>query len=442
MSFWKRFVAHNSEIIRPILTLGVGSVCAQLIPFVMSFVLARLYSPEAFGELGLFVNYAGILLIIASARYELAIVRARTPSEAASISFLSAGIAFLLCLFLTILISITDLCRWEYIRGVSGRYLLPAFVFFSALFQILVNYQNYTEGYKSIAYFTVFRNIIQAIARVSFSFLSYMNGLIWGALTGVIGGCLLFFVRKLTFPWHLVSPRKIGYVLRRYVNFPKYALPSSLFNSLSTNLPVILFALFFSKQEVGYFTMTTTLFYLPVSLVSNSIGQVFYKKASVWDSGKTAHFCWLILCFNGLLSGLVLAFLLGMGSPLFAYLLGEEWQTIGDYAILLLPWFILVLCFSPLSLIFDVKDRQRTEMYLNIAAFTTRVAAILVGGYGALSAQDVILGYGLCGVVVWLIEGLIIFRIVKVPALRQWAFIVYLSGLVIIWGIYVWYRFV
>ena len=108
MSFWKRFVAHNSEIIRPILTLGVGSVCAQLIPFVMSFVLARLYSPEAFGELGLFVNYAGILLIIASARYELAIVRARTPSEAASVSFLSAGIAFLLCLFLTILISITD----------------------------------------------------------------------------------------------------------------------------------------------------------------------------------------------------------------------------------------------------------------------------------------------------------------------------------------------
>jgi hypothetical protein len=81
-------------------------------------------------------------------------------------------------------------------------------------------------------------------------------------------------------------------------------------------------------------------------------------------------------------------------------------------------------------------------MYLNIAAFTARVAAILVGGYGALSAQDVILGYGLCGVVVWLIEGLIIFRIVKVPVLRQWAFIVYLSGLVIIWGIYVWYRFV
>ena len=95
-----------------------------------------------------------------------------------------------------------------------------------------------------------------------------------------------------------------------------------------------------------------------------------------------------------------------------------------------------------LSLIFDVKDRQRTEMYLNIAAFATRVAVILIGGYWALSAQEVILGYGLGGVVIWWIEGAIIFRIVNIPLKKRWLFMAYLTGLFIIWGVYVWYKFI
>lgn len=153
---------------------------------------------------------------------------------------------------------------------------MPAFILLSALFQVLINYQNYREGYKSIAGFTIARNIIQAIAHLLLSAFHRIDGLIYGTLVGVAGGCLLFLYKNgRHYAWHLISPKKIGYIFRKYANFPKYALPSSLMNILSTNLPVILFALFFTKQEVGYFTMTNTLFYLPISLLGNSIGQVF-----------------------------------------------------------------------------------------------------------------------------------------------------------------------
>ena len=425
--------AAQGGVLRAVLTLGIGSVCTQLIPFAMSFVLSRLYVPEQFGGLGLFVNYAGILLVIASARYELAIVRARTDSEAASISFLALAVALGFCLLLYGGLGVSDALGWQYIRELPERYLLPLFVFCSALFQILLNYHNYHENYGAIASYSIFRNLIQAASRLALSFASRLNGLIWGAMVGVAGGCLLFLRRRPQIPLRLVSRRKVGYVARRYANFPKYALPSSLLNSLSNNLPVILFALYFSRTEVGYFTMTTMLFYLPISLLSTSIGQVFYRKASVWPAGETARFAWTMARFSGALAALMLGALLVLDRSVFELLLGAEWGSVRDYAVLLLPLFMLTICFSPLSLIFDVKDRQRTEMFLQASAAGLRMASILLGGWLSLSALQVALLYALSGVAVWGVEGAVIFRLVGLPMRRRLQFVLFMALLCALW---------
>ena len=437
----KNSLVPTSEVLRPILTLGIGAVIAQLIPFVMSFVLARLYTPDDFGELGLFINYAGILLILASARYELAIVRARSDIEAHAVAVLSICLAVAFCLLLWLVVGVADLLPPNYVSRIPGRHVLPAFVLFAALMQVQLGVRNYQERYKSITVLTVSRNVVQALSRLLLSLTHWLNGLVWGTLAGVVGAFALS-LRGFGTMWRGMSVRRLAVAARRYANFPKYVLPSSLLNTLSTNLPVILFALFFAEQQVGYFTMTTTLLYLPVSLLATSIGQVFYKKAAVWDIGRVADLAWHILCFSGVLSAVAFVVVLSVGTPLFAFLLGDGWEAIGCYASLLLPWFVLVLCFSPLSMIFDAKDRQRTEMWLNVAAFACRTSAVVVGGCAALSAECVVLLYALGSIAVWFVEGVIIMRILQLRRTRMVAFLSYMSLLLLVWGIYIWYKYI
>lgn len=440
--FKKLHLLATSEVLRPILTLGAGAVVAQLIPFVMSFVLARLYTPEDFGELGLFLNYAGILIIIASARYDLAIVRARSDDEAFALSALSLCISLAFCCLLWLVAVVSDFLPCNYVSQVPSKYLLPFCVMLSVLFQVLANLHNYYERYKSIARMNVVRNIVQAIARLLLSLQQRVNGLVWGVIAGFAGACLVSLRVARSVCDLRVSTRRLYCAARRYANFPKYVLPSSLLNTLSTNLPVILFALFFDECDVGYFTMTTTLLYLPVSLLGSSIGQVFYKKSAVWELPKVCDFAWQVLCFSGILSLVAYVVIMLSGRHLFAFLLGEEWRVIGDYATILLPWFVLVLCFSPLSMIFDAKDKQRTEMCLNITAFVGRTVAVLACGHASFGAEQVVLAYCLSSVAVWMAEGVIIFRILGMPRRKSLLFFIILSLALFVWGGCVWSRYV
>lgn len=440
--FDKRHLVTTSEVLRPILTLGVGAVVAQLIPFFMSFILSRLYAPDQFGELGLFLNYAGILIILASARYDLAIVRARSDAEAFALSVLSTGIALAFCCLLWLVAGVSDVLPDNYVSEIPLKYALPVFVLLSVVMQTQTNLLNYYERYKAITKVNVSRNVLQAAFRLLLSLAQRINGLVWGAFAGLAGACLMSLHSLRNVIGQSISPRRVRAVARRYVNFPKYVLPSSLLNTLSTNLPVILFALYFSQEEVGYFTMTTTLLYLPVSLLGSSIGQVFYKKSAIWEPDRVGDFAWQILRFSGLLSLVAFVIIMAAGRPLFAFLLGDEWRAIGDFATILLPWFILVLCFSPLSMIFDAKDKQRTEMHLNVAAFVGRNGAVLIGGLAGLTSLQVVLAYCICSIAVWMVEGVIIMRIVQMPQRRLSLALACLSSMLIVWGVYVWLEYV
>ncbi|HIT82789.1 MAG TPA: oligosaccharide flippase family protein, partial [Candidatus Avibacteroides faecavium] len=214
----KNSLVPTSEVLRPILTLGIGAVIAQLIPFVMSFVLARLYTPDDFGELGLFINYAGILLILASARYELAIVRARSDIEANAVAVLSVCLALAFCLLLWLVVGVADLLPPNYVSRIPGRHVLPAFVLFAALMQVQLGVRNYQERYKSITVLTVSRNVVQALSRLLLSLAHWLNGLVWGTLAGVVGAFALS-LRGFGTMWRGMSVRRLAVAARRYANF-------------------------------------------------------------------------------------------------------------------------------------------------------------------------------------------------------------------------------
>ena len=105
---------------------------------------------------------------------------------------------------------------------------------------------------------------------------------------------------------------------------------------------------------------------------------------------------------------------------LFALVLGEPWRTCGSYSLILSPWLLSVLCISPLSWIFDVLDKQKTEMYLNIAMFLSRAVVILGSGFFDFAFETSLFFYSIVGLLLWIIEGKVIFGLLDMRlSLRQ-----------------------
>ncbi|WP_310441139.1 hypothetical protein [Sulfurimonas sp.] len=64
----------RSEFSRNVLTLMTGTTIAQAIPIAISPILTRIYTPEDFLVFALYMAIASILSVIATGRYEMAIM--------------------------------------------------------------------------------------------------------------------------------------------------------------------------------------------------------------------------------------------------------------------------------------------------------------------------------------------------------------------------------
>ena len=96
----------ENDFAKNIVTLLTGTTAAQIIPFALSPILTRLYSPDDFGVLALFFSICSILSVVAAGRYELSIVIPEKDEEAANIVALSIFVSVIFALFLQIVFAV------------------------------------------------------------------------------------------------------------------------------------------------------------------------------------------------------------------------------------------------------------------------------------------------------------------------------------------------
>lgn len=433
---------QQSNITKHVATLGLGSFVSQLIPIAASLILSRMYSPKAYGDWGIFISYAGILTVLVSGRYELAILRPKKEVGALNLVALSTLLAFAVSIVSFLFLYLLDYLKPSIV--IPGINYLPFYVFLTSLIQIYNGYANRTEQYAAIARSSISRSLIQAGSRIAMGSFRYGNGLIAGALLGSVAG-IWSLLRKIHIIRNIRRAFSFRYMCRlahTYRYFPFFQMPSALLNSLSTNLPLILMAFFFSKEQIGCFSMAITLLYLPVMLISNSLGQIFYQKATSCPPEETAKLAHNFLRLTFPIGLAMSLFLIWGGETLLGFLLGERWSTTGLYAAYLSPWIWLILCFSPLGMIFDAIDKQKTEMILNICLFVSRILVIVVGG-SLLSAHQTILLYGIAGTLLWSLEGYIIYRLtgIRLPDKEKMLASLFICIVLLSWSIKIWYTF-
>lgn len=352
----------KSEFSRNVLTLMTGTTIAQAIPIAISPILTRIYTPEDFGILALFLAISTIFGSIANGRYELAIMLPKKDEDAINIFALGFIVVSCLALFLLVVVILFN----DYFVILLGNeeialwlYFIPITVFFMGLWNILNYFNNRRKNYKDLRNATIIKSIVLATIQLSVGFLkSGVTGLISGQIISQLfaNTKLLKNIIKDKLFISKISRIRMLALLKKYKKFPIYSLPSTLADTSSQQLPYLVIPTIFSLTISGYFSFAKKIINLPGSLISSSISQVFYQSMV---NAKNERYRLEILLFKTLkklvLIALPTTLFLYFSTPyIFPFVFGENWTISGEIAQYLSLIFFITFIVSPLSISFSV----------------------------------------------------------------------------------------
>ncbi len=388
-----------------------GNALAQVIPYLLSPVLSRIFSPNEFGVFSNYLAGAALISIIASGGLEYSLVLPKKGHEAKNLffaAFLLNVCVFFLSIFVFLMLKFPTK---------SVYYLVPLSAFFLAGQRILSYWQNRNKNYKQIAKAAVVRSAVSAPSQIGFSFLKLAS---FSLILGDILGQLLKFwllLKSLKISRQDFNFKQIKASLANYRQFPKFAMPSELFNHFSIQLPILLLIPFFGASAAGLYFLPQKLMSAPLNLLGNAISQVFFK-----DAADIRHHPQMLTRFSTDLFRKLFSFgivpfsiILFFGKEIFSFVFGVKWLQAGIFAQMISPWLFLVFVFSPLSSLFMVKNELKLSLKLNILLFTLRLGSLLFGTYFFKDINSTILLYAVSSFIYWLFLGFYIFKLAGIP---------------------------
>lgn len=376
--------ARATRLIGPVLAIAGGTAAAQALVFASRPVLTRLYAPEAWGALTLFVTLVTFASAVSSGGYRFAILLPARDDEAAGVLRLSLLGAVASGGLAALVVSV------GVARGVLPTlwlWLPPVVV---ALEAALTSETWLTRGDR-FAPVSASRMAQQGVA-VGVHLAAGLAGLAGGAAGArwLVGGTAVGYLAALavvgTWLWTRARPGPAAPLVplaRRYVRFPLFSAPAALLNLASTRLPVFVLAAVAGEAAVGQFGIAFGALALPLGLVTGSVGQVFFVRAAeAARAGRLAPLTRDVL--RGLLAVTVFPCLAvaAAGPTLFAFVFGDVWATAGGYAQMLAPWTLAASVAAPLTVLFDVLERQRADLGFSVAMAGGTAAALFAAAAG------------------------------------------------------------
>jgi len=367
----------KSEFMRNVLILMTGTTIAQAIPIAISPILTRLYTPEDFGVLALFVAITSIFGSIANGRYELAIMLPQKDEDAINIMALGfiINVALSLSLLFIVIVmhdNILDLLNNKKVS--TWLYWVPLSVFLLGCFNLLNYYNNRKRFYKDLAKANIYKSIGMVIVQLSLGLLKTgAAGLISGQLFSqiILNIKLILNVKNLNL-LSRIKKVKIIALGKEYINFPKYSVGGVLANTLSQQLINILISSLYGIKTLGFYNLSQRILGIPLGLIGCSISQIFFERAvqekhKTQGIVKTYIFTIKILILISIPTFTTIYFI---SEDLFTFVFGERWRMAGEYARLLVPLFAIRLIVSSISPIYDIFNAIRIELLWQVLLLT------------------------------------------------------------------------
>ncbi|WP_036666338.1 lipopolysaccharide biosynthesis protein [Paludibacterium yongneupense] len=383
----------KGEFVRHIVTLVTGAALAQMLPLLVQPVLTRLYTPHDFGVFTVYSTWMSNLAVLATARYEMAIVL--PADERRAINLMGLALLFSTVLALAVMVfglfGGNALAVHSLLRPDQGRQLvlllplLPLSLWFAGLTQAWTNWNNRQLRYRANANGRMGQAVGMSLVQLGGGLLAAGPcGLILGQLAGQAGSLLAqaWIDIKQRFPWrHQMDRSTMRSVAAEYVEFPKVNTPHAFVGALQDSVTMWLLVTLASTSTVGFYGRMMLLVKLPAALIGQAVSQVAYRElAQARNAGAPLRpiLRRLMLVLGGLalLPFIIIRF---AGEPLFALVLGKTWGTAGLYAEAIAPFILLHFVASPLSTLPLVVKKQRQAFLISLVQMVLFIGALWAG---------------------------------------------------------------
>ena len=385
-----RRLAPRGSFRANVLTLMTGTALGQVLLLAVSPLLTRLFAPSAFGAFGVYLSLAAILGAVSTLRFDQAIMLPKETGTAAAL-FWAAILSSCLVAALALaggLIFFDRIPSALRVGELSGWILLlPLSILLFGSYAALNSWSTRHKKFARSSAAQLARALAVAVVQVGAGLAKAGPvGLIGGALAGD-GIAALVLARQVRRHDGPAMRAALGWpAIRRavaqYRDFPLFSSPQNLLNAVSQNLPVLLLAKFFGPAVAGYYVLAVRSIQVPMNFLLTSLRQVFFQKASeTYNQGGDTYalFRRTTLALLGLVALPALAVML-FGPRLFAFVLGRDWATAGEYARWLVSWLALMFANVPAVLFAQIYRRQRAVLLQDVLLLVLRILAIVAGG--------------------------------------------------------------
>lgn len=364
-----------------------GTLVAQVLPLLFYPIFTRLYSPADFGTFATISMIATPLAVVASGAYEQAflIVRSR-PGVANLFLFilLRSTIVLLPCLMVLLMLrgSIATALADPALR--VALIFVPLISFGQVIYNCTAEWLVRDKAFKGLTVNRIWQSFALSLAKLGFGAGGWFSG---GLVLGEALGRLLYIGDTYWRVWRkplgsvVVSRSRMAVMGKRFRSFPRLMVPDQLINHFGGSVHVLIIGYAFGPTELGYVSLLFSALYLPVTVVSSSVKDVFRQRASVdYARDGNCRPLYLKLLLPVTLLGVAGFGLLYLISPwVFVFVFGAEWALVGEYSRILIPVFFFNFVAMSLGGVLVIAKKMGVSLGWQITSLVLATASLLVG---------------------------------------------------------------
>ncbi|HEU4965036.1 MAG TPA: GNAT family N-acetyltransferase [Bacilli bacterium] len=399
----------KSRMVRNIGVLAGGTVFSQGLLIVVSPLLTRLYTPEDFGMLAVYISMLSLLLVVASWLYEQAIPLPAAEEDALHLLLLSlllvGGTAMLTALGVWWFGD--EMAAWGQVPALQPYlWLLPLSLLGAGAYQALNQWAVRREAFRLVTKTRLQQSVGAVTTQVGLGLLSGPLGLLVGdAVSRMLGSSSLLRAawREVRGCWEKVSWRGIRQMVKRYRRFPLLSTWPTLLNGWLLQIPLLLLTSVHGAQVVGLYALAQRVLGLPIGVIGGAVSQVYMAEAArrvQREPERMPQLFWGTVKHLALI-GLPLLLVLAVAAPwCFGWVFGEEWRESGEYVRLMSLLFYLQFLSIPIGNNLVVYERQDLHLLregVRIVLMGGTVLVVVLGELSSVAAVALLSGTGSLG---------------------------------------------
>ncbi|WP_146493053.1 oligosaccharide flippase family protein [Vibrio cyclitrophicus] len=386
-----------------------SSLFAKLLSLLLIPIITRIYNPNDYGEAAVITSWILIIGSVISFRFFDAIptIKSRRVIEViCQTSFIiiisNASILLVLLIFYGLFLDS------EVINLFNSTLIFIGVIVYSLNELISICLVRFKE-FNRLSLSQIVQSLLGNFFKVSFGFI-ISN--VWPLVVGQVlqqSGNILLGKHYLLSLVRARSSLKLKFkVLKKYIEYPIYRMPSRLLLVLSQHMTILILASYFDQQYIGQLSLVLTTVAIPVNLIAQNLRKLYYSKIGLLSNDLISIrlITNKIVILSALISIFPSVILYFFSVELYTFVFGVEWELAGVIA----KYFSISIVFTFISMtiidIFNVLNKLKFYLFFNMVRFIFVSLVILLSINLNLDFKTVIISY-VCSLTICMIMQII-----------------------------------